>query len=68
MSPIITVSKADLELQPEILSQLQALSSRWEEAEEQLRFKVAPGKLIHLIGLLNAQHISYQVDFPAKSS
>lgn len=67
MSPFIIVFTADLHPYPELISQVQALSSKWEEAGEQLRFKVAPGKLMQLIRLLNLQHISYKVEFPAKS-
>jgi hypothetical protein len=64
MSPVITVSKADLALHPELISQLQGMSIRWEEAQEKLGFKVAPGKLMPLIGLLTIHHLSYQVEFP----
>ena len=67
MSPFIIVSTADLLPYPEFISQVQALSSKWEEAGEVLAFKVAPGKLRQLIRLLNLQHISYKVEFSAKS-
>lgn len=67
MGPFIIVTAADLLPYPELISQVQALSSKWEEAGEHLRFKVAPGKLMQLIGLLNLQHVSYKVEFPARS-
>ncbi len=67
MSPFIIVFTADLLPHPGLTSQVQALSSKWEETGEQVRFKVAPGKLMPLIRLLNLRHISYKVEFPAKS-
>ncbi len=59
----VSIQDQNLSLQ---LDDLKKLSER-EEAGEQLRFKVAPGKLMQLIRLLNLQYISYRVEFPAKS-
>jgi hypothetical protein len=67
MSPVITLSKANLVLQPETIFLLEGMSIRWEEAKEELCSKVAPGKLMPLISLLNKKHISYKVEFLVKS-